>query len=280
MDLELLSQLPPAKWPENAEEVICKVLVAYDLPLSERIQAVRLLGNEYVLSDTSATLLLSIINDSHEPVELRCEAVMSLGPVFELQHILVTINPEDNLLSEGLLRCIRQVFEELFWDEDVPDAVRRSILEISVLSPMAWHRDAIIAAYAVSDEHWKKVAVSGMNHVSGFQREILESLTSDNDEICCEAIYAAAKWDIHEAWPYLEEFLNAQNTPVDIKIAAIDAAAILNPIEAKPLIEELSHSINTKLANVADELLANISAEYQYLEHINDPDDDEEDEYN
>ncbi len=141
-------------------------------------------------------------------------------------------------------------------DTDVPEEVRRRILEASVRAPQNWHQPAIPSAYASDDADWKLTAVFCMCWVSGFDSQILEALKSEDPEIHLEAVHAAGNWELDEAWPHVVELVTSADTDKPLLLAAIDAVASLRPEEAGEILADLTGSDDEDIADAAEEALA------------------------
>ena len=107
-------------------------------------------------------------------------------------------NADDILLSEEVFLDIQQSLRELFLDADVPEDVRRRILETSVRAPQNRHRDAVRAAYSSGDGAWRLTVVFCIRFISGFDDQILEALCSDAPDLRYEAVCAAGNWGLRQ----------------------------------------------------------------------------------
>jgi hypothetical protein len=163
---------------------------------------------------------------------------------------------DDILLSEGVFLEIQQSLRELFHDADVPEDVRRRILESSVRSPEDWHRDAIRAAYSSGDEAWRLTAVFCMQFVSGFDDQILESLESDSPDLRYEAVCAAGNWELEAAWPHIAALVTGDGTDKPLLLAAIEAVASIRPEEASSILGDLADSDDEEIAEAVFDALA------------------------
>ncbi|UCH94118.1 MAG: hypothetical protein JSV88_28145 [Candidatus Aminicenantes bacterium] len=256
MNLQTLNDTPPWDWPENADQLILKVLREKSAPVSERVLAAELAGDGTVMNDNTAALLLAILQDSSEPEELRCKAAISLGPALDYGDTMEFDDPDDIMLSEKGFHEVQQRLRDIYQDTATPKKVRRKVLEAAVRAPMDWHSHAIQTAYASNDQEWVLTAVFCMGYVRGFEEQILESFKSENPDIFYEAVCAAGNWEIEAAWPYVKDLVTKGNIDKPLLIAAIDAAAHINPYEAVDILSELSNSNDEEIAEAVEDALA------------------------
>jgi len=161
---------------------------------------------------------------------------------------------------------------QLFFDHDVPDEVRRRVLEASVRAPQDWHDEAVRNALS-GGGRWRLTAVFCMRFIPGFNPDILEALDDDNPRIRYHAVCAAGVWEIDEAWPHVFNLLTADDTDKELRLAAIDAVASIRPVEAAGILNRLTASEDDDIVDAAYEALAmvGIIAELE--------DEDEEDDW-
>ncbi len=257
MNLQFLNDTPPWEWPDNAGEFIYKVLGDKNTPVSDCVLAAQLAGDIVVMNDKMAALLLEITRDSDEPEELRCTAPISLGPALDYTDMMEFDDYDDEpTLSEEVFYEIQERLRDIYYDGETPKNVRRRVLEGAVRAPADWHKKAIEEAYAGNDEDWRLTAVFCMTYVKGFDDQILEALNSENPDIFYEAVCAAGNWGIKEAWPHVQELLTKDDIDKWLLIAAINAAATINPMEASDILFDFSASDDEDIAEAADEALA------------------------
>ena len=79
--------------------------------------------------------MLSIVLRGDETEALRCQAVLSLGPVLEYAYTDGFDDPEEVPISEGTFRRLQESLRKLYLDTDMAKNVRRRILEASVRAP-------------------------------------------------------------------------------------------------------------------------------------------------
>jgi hypothetical protein len=149
--------------------------------------------------------------------------------------------------------------------------VRRRILEASVRAPQDWHKMAVQEAYTSDDEDWQLTAVFGMQFIRGFDKQILESLSSRKPDIVYEAVCGAGNWEIDAAWPQIAAFVTSREIEKDLLLAAIEAAALIRPQEAAEIFGPLLESDDEDIIDAVYEALALTGQFY-------DDDDDDDDE--
>jgi hypothetical protein len=255
MDIHSLNETAPWEWPEEAGEIILDVLKNKNAGEDDRILAAELAGDESAMNDEMAVLLLSLIGDENENESVRCNAAISLGPALEFAYIMEFDDPDDIVLTEETFLNVEKKMEAFYNDPDISDTVRRHVLEASVRSPKEWHKEKIKEALAVDDNDWKLTAVFGMGHLPGFEKEILETLESTVPEIHLEAVYAAGRQELEEAWPHIKELLNSDEIDKDLLLAAINVSASVNPGEAWGLLSDFADSEDEDIADAAEEAL-------------------------
>jgi hypothetical protein len=280
MDLKTLQDIPSWDWPEDADNVILKVLSDRKAPESDRLAAADLAVELTEMSDPFVNALLKIVRSGNESDELRGDVAIALGPILEEADIDGFDDEEgEPAITEKSFGTVQDTFQLLYADERVPKLVRRRILEASVRSPQEWHVDAIRTAYAQKDEDWRITAVFCMNYVRGFKKEILESLESSNEEIRRHAVSAAGIWEIEAAWPQVRRVLAASGTEKYLLLAAIDAAATIRPEDAQDLIGLYLDSEDEDISDAAMDALSMIegSVAWEDDEELDEEDEDEED---
>jgi hypothetical protein len=256
MDLKTLTDLPPWEWPEDAGKMLLGILRDDHGDESERLLAAELAGDFTVIDDELADALLSIVRSSDETEELRGNASISLGPALEHASAMGFEDADDILLSEEVVLEIQQSLRELFHDADLPEGVRRRILETSVRSPEDWHRDAIRAAYSSGDEAWRLTAAFCMQYVSGFDDQILEALNSDSPDLRYQAVCAAGNWELEAAWHQIAAIVTGDGTDKPLLLAAIEAVASIRPEEASEILGDLADSDDEEIAEAVFDALA------------------------
>ncbi len=255
MDLKTLNETPPWEWPESAAETILAVLNDKDAEADDRLLAAELAGDPVVVDDVLAAELLAIVLDTGEAEDLRVEAVRSLGPVLEATDIEMLDEPDEAPISEETFDRLREALHDLYRAEDASEQMRREALVASVRAPLDWHGDAIRKAYA-GDDFWKVAAVFSMSYLQGFEREILESLESKNEDIRYHAVCAAGDKELDAAWDMVSQLVTSKRTDKELRLAAIGAVASIRPSAAIEIIQPLTASKDEDIAEAAQEALA------------------------
>jgi hypothetical protein len=256
MDLNALNELPPWEWPENAGEMIRRILEDKKRLQSDRVLAARLAGEFVVACDDIHSALLAILEDNAEAIELRGRAAIALGPALEHADTDGFDDPDEMAITESMFRKVQETLRRLYMDAAVPKEVRRRILEASVRAPQDWHQNAVRAAYSSDDGDWKLTAVFCMKYIRGFDSQILESLESSNTDIHFQAIGAAGNWELADAWPHITELVSSEQTEKYLLLAAIEAAACIRPNEAEEVLGDLLDSDDEDIIDAVEEALA------------------------
>ena len=270
MDLKLLASIPPWEWPPNGGSTLLAVLGDRQADESEQLLAAEMAGEIVAIDDQLATVLLSLVGDPSASEPLRCRAALSLGPVLEhMDHgrddyylSLEEETFEPPPISEHTFQRIQQSLRARYLEEDIPEEVRRRILEASVRAPADWHRGAIRAAYSREDRDWRLTAVFAMQYVRGFADEIVAALDAPDEEIRYEAVRAAGTWEVDAAWPHVASLLAAPVTDKALLLAAIEAAPTIRPREAEPLLADLSDSDDVEIADAASNAMMMATAPF------------------
>lgn len=256
MDLHTLKNLPPWDWPESAADVLLDAITDRSMPEADRLLAAELAGDTTVVDARIARQLLTVLEASDEPERLRAQAAISLGPALEYVDTMGGDDEESPLHDEDFLE-VQSRLRAAFDDPGVPVNVRRSVLEASVRAPQPWHQASIEAAYASQEPAWRLTAVFCMRYVKGFEARILASLDDEQPDIRRQAVLAAGEWELAAAWPAVEEIL-ASGRDKELVLAAIEAAAGMDPNKAEPLLSVLTESGDTDIASSAWEALASM----------------------
>ncbi len=272
MKIKALKDIPPWQWPKNAGKMFLDVLQDEQAGVSDRLLAAELAGDSTVINDELADALLSILTNPREPDRLRGQAAISLGPALEYADMDGFEDPDDVPITEPMFRRTQETLHTLYMDAQTPKEVRRLVLEASVRAPEKWHKKAVAAAYGSADEDWKLTAVFCMQFIRGFDKQILESLKSQNPDIHYEAVRAAGNWGINAAWPHIAALVTSEETEKELLLATIDAAAFILPDKASELLSPLLDSDDEDIVDAVYEALAMAG------ESFDDEDDDEDDE--
>ena len=255
MDLNTLNDTPSWEWPEDAAETILTSLRDEQAEASERLLAAELAGDIVVINNELADALLSMANSDNEVEALRGQAAISLGPCLEHTDMDEFEDSDEALISEEMFQRIKKTLRELYADADTPNPVRRRVLEASVRALQDWHKDAIGAAYSRGDESWKLTAVFCMRFVRGFNDQIIEALESENEDIHYEAVCAAGNWEVRAAWSHISGLISGEGTDKPLLLAAIEAAAGVNPREAKEVLVDLADSDDEDIVEAVTEAM-------------------------
>jgi hypothetical protein len=255
MDLKILQDTPPWEWPRDAGQRFQAILRNRRASDSDRLVAAELAGDLTVINDELADSLTAIVSGQNEPEQLRAKAAIALGPVLEQAETDGFEDPDDVPITQRKFRGIQASLRNLYFDNSIPKAVRRRILEASVRAPESWHPNAIGAAYSSGDRDWMLTAVFSMRWVAGFDDQILEALNSADPEIHYEAVEAAGNWGLDAAWPHLVTLLQDARSPKPLLIAAISAIASIRPAEAPKILVDLVDSDDEEIAEAAEEAI-------------------------
>jgi len=252
--IHILIDMPPWEWPEDASEAIRMVLCDKKCSGEDRVLAAELAGDNAVMDQKMAKHLLSILKSGDESEELRSTVATSFGAGLEYA-CLMDFEEEDDALPEEMFAEIQKTLRTLFQDTDTPKLIRRRILEGSVRGPMEWHQAAVKEAYETGDREWQITAVFCMGYLEGFEAHVIESLASDNQEVFYEAVRAAGNLALKDAWPVIEELLEQKDIDKWLLIAAIQAAATINPEEASDRLVEFAESDDEDITDAAEDAL-------------------------
>jgi hypothetical protein len=270
MDLKTLYDTPPWDWPEDAAEMLLGVLCDPRAHGPDRLLAAEMAGSLTAMNDDLAAALLAIGRKGEEPVNLRKQAVIALGPVLEYTDTEGFDIPDEVPISEGVFRTVQKALHGLYMDTDVPKDVRRGALEASVRAQEDWHPDAIRNAYASGDESWMLTAVFCMGYVSGFDDQIIDALTSKNEDIHYEAVSAAGNWELDAAWLHIAGLVTSEGIHKPLLLAAIYAVASIRPEEAAEILAPLLESNDEDIVEAVHEAMAMAEGNWD------DEDDDED----
>ena len=255
MDIQTLYDLPPWEWPEDAEGMILALLQDAQADAEARLLATELAGDYTNMNDALADALLVIAGSASESIELRGAAAIALGAALEHAYTMGFDNEDDILLTEDGFHQVINTLRELYLDADIPDDVRRRVLEASVRAPQDWHDEAVRSALSGAGL-WRRTAVFCMRFICGFDEEILAALDDDNPRIHYHAVSAAGVWEVEEAWPHVYDLLTAPDTEKELMLAAIDAAASINPVDATEILTDLTTADDEDIVEAAHEALA------------------------
>lgn len=261
MSIMTLKDIPPWEWPSNADKIILETLCGEKASDSDRLLAVELAGDSTVICDDLAEALLSTLGSEGQPDNLRGQAAIAFGPALEYAFLEYEFgddfeDPDEVPITEPMYNRIQETLQRLYLDENAPKIVRRRILEASVRAPQDWHQNAVRDAYTRDDEDWKLTAVFCMQFIRGFEKQILESLSSEDPNILFEAVCGAGNWEINAAWPYVVAFITGEETEKDLLLAAIESAVLIRPNEAPEILGPLLDSEDEDIIDTVHEALA------------------------
>ncbi|MBU8870018.1 MAG: hypothetical protein KOO60_03975 [Gemmatimonadales bacterium] len=249
---------PPWEWPQDGVRTILKILGDPSCDQPDRLLAAELTAISTSFNEEIIEALLSIVRDGDESEELRGASAIAFGPALEQVDMEGFDDPDDLdgvSLTEDRFRRIQDVFRLLFQDTSVPKQVRRRVLEASVRAEQDWHSEAVHAAYIGEDQDWRLTAVFAMCFVPGFEEQILESLNSDNPAIHLEAVRAAASWEMDETWSHVVSLAGEGGTEKQLRLAAIEAVAVIRPEEASKVLLELGDFEDEEISAAIEEAL-------------------------
>jgi len=260
IDLNMLSEMGSWEWPEGSGEAIKEVLRDEAATAEDRALAAQLGGDIVVMDDEMAGLLVTLAENAEAPVEVRERAAIALGPVLELCDVDGFDDPyAEPSITEPVFAHIKDRLQAVYEERSAPKGVRRRALEAAVRAEGDWHRNAIAEAYASDDPEWKLTAVFCMQHLDGFEGQILESLESENPEMRFEAVRAAGGRGVKAAWPQVLAILAAEGDgDKDLLLAAIDAAGSICPEEETDILLELLDSEDEEIADAARDALDSV----------------------
>lgn len=271
MDVEVLQNIPPWDWPEDAGTIFLGLLGDTQATSSHRLLAAELAGDYTVINDDLADALLTIVRSDAETEEMRGTAAISLGPALENADTMGFDDPDESLLSEDVFHHIQQSLHDLFFNTALSQEVRRQILEVSVRAPEAWHPAAVRTAYESNDDAWQLTAVFCMRFIRGFEEQILEVLHSNHPDLHYQAVRAAGNWGMEATWTHIVALLTEAHSDKDLLLAAIEAVANIRPHEAATVLAPFSDSDDEEIADAVFEALLMVDILVE-----DDEDDDEE----
>lgn len=256
MDLRELENIPPWEWPEDTEIFLRNMLSNKQEQVADRLLAAEFSGEFAVLCDELAETLLSVVEDGDDPEELRSRAAISLGPALDYCDTMEFEDAEQDPISEQVFSKIQDSLRKLYEQPALPPPVRRSVLEAAVRAPQDWQKKAVRAAYYSDDRDWRRSAVFCMRFVSGFEKEITESLQSNDADIHYQAVLAAGAWQVDRAWKHITKLAADDHTEKALRLAAIEAVAGIRPREAAAILTPLLDSGDDDLVDAAYEALS------------------------
>ena len=103
MDIREYGNTPPWEWPEEAGAAFMKVLTDRGADEEDRVLAARLAGNACAVNDELAEALLEVLRSPEEPDVLRSRAAISFGPALEQADTYGFDDPDDVMVTEGVI---------------------------------------------------------------------------------------------------------------------------------------------------------------------------------
>ncbi len=251
-----LAHLAPWEWPSGTGRLVADTIIDKTADPEDRLTAMHMAGDLVLMNDGMAALLLSAVENPAETTDLRAQAAISLGPALD-EASLSEFDDEDLApsISEEMFHRIGLTLMKVYGDANAPKELRRRALEAAVRSPEDWHTEAIRTAFASGDAEWKLTAVFGMQYVRGFDQEVLAMLNSTDLQLRTMAVTAAGNGELKAAWPHIERMLSTHGITKPLLLAAIEAAASINPSEAVPILQDLEDSRDPEIAEAASDAL-------------------------
>jgi len=236
-----------------------------------RLNAVRLLSESEEAND--AARLIAILD--HDPdLEPRLQAAEALGFVVQLGEL-------EDLDSQVLERAVQSLLKTM--DGDAPAALRRAALESLGYSSRPEAGELIRRYLAHHDPQWVESALSAAARSGEDQwdDQVLEMITSPEDNVRLAAVEAAGTLNIAEARPLLLKLLEDEPAP-DVYMAAIWSLSQIGGEDVEVTLESLLDGTeDDDLAGFIEEALENLT----FTEDIEDlsilaldPEDEPEDE--
>jgi hypothetical protein len=256
MNLIQLKDTPPWEWPEGAGKFLLRALQDPNARNEDRATAAELAGDCIVVNDELVDVLLGLVVSPSAAQPVREAAAIALGPVLELGDVDGFDIPGEVPISEKTFQKIQKMFADVYRDADVPGDVQRRVLEASVRAPQDWHTGAVRAAYQSGDLLWMLTAVFCMQHIQGFEPQILQALKSSDEKIHLEAVRAAGDMEVGEAWAHVAELASSKATEKNLRLTAIEALPFLKPKKSLPVLHELTDSDDEDIVEAAYEAIA------------------------
>jgi hypothetical protein len=256
MKLIQLRDTPPWEWPEGADKFLLLALQDPNASNDDRMIAAGLAGDCTVVNDELVDVLLDIVVSPSAAQPVREAAAIALGPVLELGDIDGFDIPDEVPISEKTFQRIQKMFADVYRDADVPGDVRRRVLEASVRAPQDWHTGAVRAAYQSGDSLWMLTAVFCMQHIQGFEPQILQALKSPDEKIRLEAVRAAGDMEVGKAWEHVAGLASSTATEKNLRLTAIEALPFLKPKKSLPVLHALTDSEDEEIVEAAYEAIA------------------------
>lgn len=257
IDLRSLENVRPDKdgrlrWPAGGRELLLRVLRDERATEAEIYVAATVICRMPRVDDAWAENLLAIAQTDDIAEHTRAKAIVSLGP------LVAAANAEgfehgNEPITEELFDRILNALYDIHADRAAPKLLRQRALEAFAHAPENRLEHAIRAAYSADDD-WRATALSCMFHHNGFEREIIESLRSENLDIRAAAIRAAGPCPMEEAWPYIRAALSEPTEHKALLLAAIETAGHISA-DALDFVEPFAASDDEDIARAARQAL-------------------------
>jgi HEAT repeat protein len=222
------------------------------LETEERLLAIKLAGDLMRLDDGLAEALVEIVRSDEEPAEVRSQAAIALGPVLEEGFTMGFDFEDDVAISEELFERLRRELRRVVETQGQPAEVRRSALEASVRAPAPWQEQRVRSALESGDPLWRMTGIFSAGFVDGFEVPILEALGDDDPRIRREALLAAGRQGLEQAYRSIREAARSDEGDRELRLAAIEALAEYTSEDAYETLIELSGSEDDEIAEIAE----------------------------
>ena len=269
LQLEMLAGLGSWERPDNSQDVVLEGLGHQDKVL--RLNALEIAGEE--LDPDLTEVIVRLLKTDPEDV-VRATAAIALGPALEMMSTEEDWEEpelEDLPMSVDRFQDVERRLEKIYRDANEPKLVRRRALEAAVRSPRDWQRGVIRSAWASEDPEWQLTAVFCMGCVAGFEDQILEALESDSSELKTEAVRAAGAMGLKSAGRVLAYLAGADDTPREMRLAAIEALGTTPTPESADVLDLLLLSDDEEISELAQAAFDELAI----WQHINDHGDDD-----
>jgi len=259
MDLIGIINTPPWEWEEDTGKYLLTIIRDKQAEHAARRRAIELSGDLILMNDDISLTLMKILKDTGEPDDIRALSASSLGPVLDEMDLfdpdLLDLPDEDDPpISSIVYHEILGTMKTLYDDMTAPKLVRRRILEASTCSRQEWHTTAIETAYS-GDRDWVITAVFCMQSISGFDKQILESLEHENPIVHRSAVLGAGRWGLKAAQKHVIRILENEKEDLYLLLAAIGAIVELDPAQAGSYLLDLTVWEDEQIAEAATDAM-------------------------
>lgn len=212
------------------------------------------------MDDAIARSILDIAS-SDAAVDVRGDAIIAFGPVIEISGIdydddedALDYDESGNPVSRETFDAIVREIGELYSDETQPKLVRRRALEVLIRDPQPWHAHAVRKHFASPDPEWKRTAVFAMGMISGFDRELVKVVETEDGDLLYEAVRAAGNMEVTGVAHRIRDLAADDDTEPALRFAAIAALPHVDA-DAADVLSELVESDDEDIAEAAEEAL-------------------------